>query len=107
MPAALWKMAEGSVVCAVNAPAKPMPRAPCSNMAKPAAPAVVAARARLKAVSAPRAADRRWPVDMRSPPTVVVSKAGQVCAEHDGRACYVALAAAVNDEEIRRPEGRG
>ena len=37
MPAALWKMALGSLAWAVNAPAKPMPRAPCSKIAKPAA----------------------------------------------------------------------
>ena len=37
MPAALWKMALGSLACAVKAPAKPMPRAPCSKIANPAA----------------------------------------------------------------------
>ena len=40
MPAALWKMAEGSEAWAVKAPAKPIPRAPCSKRANPAAEAL-------------------------------------------------------------------
>ena len=44
MPAALWKIAEGSEAWAVKAPARPMPRAPCSKIAKPAAEAPAGAR---------------------------------------------------------------
>src|SRR5262245_37003958 len=43
-------MAEGSEAWAVNAPAKPIPLAPCSKMAKPAAPAGGAQPARATAV---------------------------------------------------------
>src|SRR6266513_6293049 len=55
MPAALWKIALGSFACAVNAPAKPMPRAPCSKMAKPAARAGAGAIQTATARAAPRA----------------------------------------------------
>src|SRR5262249_58648196 len=41
MPAALWKIALGSLACAVKAPAQPVPRARCAKMANPAARAGV------------------------------------------------------------------
>src|SRR5712691_6768607 len=61
MPAALWKMALGSLAWAVNAPAKPIPRAPCSKMANPAACA--GAGPRMQAASA--AARARVDVDIK------------------------------------------
>jgi hypothetical protein len=51
MPAALWNIAEGSEACAVNAPANPMARAPCSEIAKPPAAAEGGASAKAAAAT--------------------------------------------------------
>src|SRR5437773_8692972 len=103
MPAALWKIALGSLAWAVNAPAKPIPRAPCSKIANPAARADAGARA---TVAARAAARTRRRVDIRF--LLVMTPAGRAKFDAKRRPRRVSMIWAARDRPgpVRRQGGR-
>src|SRR5687767_10842206 len=105
MPAGLWKMAEGSDACAVNAPAKPIPRAPCSNRAKPAALAGEDTPREAARSDAANAALRPGRVSMSAvPPVWSMSRLGlprRVAGQTDGSEAEVRHTTPGGDRNIR------